>query len=52
MAPRAAPVVLAAWRAAIRRLEEASVTTNTHADEVARLHAEYQRYIEDRTDGG
>jgi|SRR5690349_3359803 hypothetical protein len=51
-APRAATVVLAEWRAAIRRLEEASVATNAHADEVARLHAEYQRNIEERIDGG
>jgi hypothetical protein len=46
--PRAPKVVLDEWRAAVRRLEESSVQANTHADEVARLHAEYQRAVEQR----
>jgi hypothetical protein len=46
--PRSPQVVLDDWRSAIRRLEESSVATNAHADEVARLHAEYQRAIERR----
>ena len=46
--PRSPQVVLDEWRSAVRRLEESSVATNTHADEVARLHGEYQRAIEQR----
>ena len=46
--PRSARVVLDEWRSAVRRLEESSVATNARADEVARLHAEYQRAIEQR----
>ena len=45
---RAPQVVLEEWRAAVRRLEESSVTTNERADEVARLHAEYQRAVDQR----
>ena len=48
LAGRAPKVVLEEWRAAVRRLEESSVQANAHADEVARLHAEYQRAIEER----
>jgi hypothetical protein len=40
--------VLGEWRSAVRRLEESSVAANAHADEVARLHAEYQRAVESR----
>jgi hypothetical protein len=47
-APRPAHLVLAEWRAAIRRLEGSSIVTSGHADEVARLHAEYQRTVEER----
>jgi hypothetical protein len=46
--PRDPRVVLGAWRAAVHRLEESSVATNSFADEVSRLHAEYQRSIEER----
>lgn len=45
---RAPQVVLEEWRSAVRRLEESSVTTNERADEVARLHAEYQRAVDQR----
>jgi hypothetical protein len=46
--PRGPDVVLADWRAAVRRLEEASVVTSGHADDVARLNSEYRRSIEAR----
>jgi hypothetical protein len=46
--PRSPQVVLAEWRAAVRRLEASSVAANEHADEVARLHEEYQRAADQR----
>lgn len=46
--PRSPHVVLGEWRSAVRRLEESSVAANAHADEVARLYAEYQRAVEAR----
>jgi hypothetical protein len=46
--PRSPQVVLAEWRAAVRRLEASSVAANEHADEVARLHDEYQRAADQR----
>lgn len=49
--PRPAHVVLAEWRAAVRRLEGSSIVTSEHASEVSRLHAEYQRSIEARMRG-
>ncbi len=47
-AHRSPSVVLAEWRAAVRRLEASSVATSQDADEVARLHAEYDRATEAR----
>ncbi len=46
--PRSPQVVIGEWRSAVRRLEESSVAANAQADEVARLHAEYQRAVESR----
>jgi hypothetical protein len=46
--PRSPSVVLEEWRSAVRRLEQSSVATNAQADEVARLHAEYQRAVAQR----